>query len=544
MVNRNLEIARNSPANLERKVEEDIWLLRQAFLPGLKVDNRIVLFNLVNIFLAGLWCWFFTKYIYLTDRSDFDRFNQDQHDVTFPPSNSPRGTAPDIDTKGRVLDSPAMASTRAPSSALPSPSSDADPPPELMLVFHHPGHDYKDSDEELSSSIFDHILSHNVIGEDIVTDSLFENILREQGKFGESPEGLLEKMHSLSAGMQRSISKRFTACAESTLPTKKSTRIALLQDLYKLLPEMGFDISCYSSVDGDELFVEVRLGKPEMLDHYLRRIQTELQLRNHVGGKLGIKQPRDELASSPPFVEYNPQIVGQLHKAGLLGPGDLPDERRVFKLFYDKYPECGSIVSGSNLIRIMFRELSEYIDLDAAKAEGLLVDWYPVHSATFLKPFKVRFGRLRMMADLTFVQPLQSIKEYFGERLAFNFGWNGFYCKLLLSLVPLALFFEFTQKLVREMAFCGFDREWRDNRQVLFPCIVILCWARLSTNLWDREQAWYLNLWGSEDPALSLIVRPQFKGQLKPSRIDANLKELEYSPSMHVARKFVAALAK
>eukprot|EP00444_Apocalathium_aciculiferum_P013854 CAMPEP_0183481194 /NCGR_PEP_ID=MMETSP0370-20130417/174509_1 /TAXON_ID=268820 /ORGANISM="Peridinium aciculiferum, Strain PAER-2" /LENGTH=48 /DNA_ID= /DNA_START= /DNA_END= /DNA_ORIENTATION= len=43
-----------------------------------------------------------------------------------------------------------------------------------------------------------------------------------------------------------------------------------------------------------------------------------LQMKKDVVSKLGVDQPPEEATSSPPYLRYDPRVVRNLYKSGLL----------------------------------------------------------------------------------------------------------------------------------------------------------------------------------------------------------------------------------
>merc|ERR1719195_2266566 len=76
-------------------------------------------------------------------------------------------------------------------------------------------------------------------------------------------------------------------------------RQAFLKDMYRNLPQWGFDVTVFSSIDNDELFVCVSLNRKESIDYYLKKNNTPVQLRREIVARLGIRQNPDDPASSP-----------------------------------------------------------------------------------------------------------------------------------------------------------------------------------------------------------------------------------------------------
>mmetsp|Transcript_176811 Transcript_176811/g.567125 ORF Transcript_176811/g.567125 Transcript_176811/m.567125 type:complete len:1003 (-) Transcript_176811:133-3141(-) len=336
---------------------------------------------------------------------------------------------------------------------------------------------------------------------------------------------------------RQSLGSNFTAVdelAEHQIPTTLAARTALLQDLYLELPRWGFDVTIFSSIDDDELYVCITLGNPVAVESYLLRSGVMLQIRQDVVSKLGISQPPEEVVSSPPMLRYDPRIVKNLHKAGVL---ERDDPRDLFKTHYGKSKE-GCIVKGSDRFMMIFRQVCTHLDLDAAKSKGLLVDWYPAHSQRWLSKLSKSWGKFSLMTDLTFLQPVNLIHDYFGARVAFIFAWNGFYCKALFALSLLAIIIELAGWIARSYI----DAVIVQKRVVLAFSIVTVVWARLAVNMWTREQQFFLKMWEMTEDSSHEVPRPSFQGEKQPSPADLNLMVKQYPAHSAAARRFCSTL--
>lgn len=290
-------------------------------------------------------------------------------------------------------------------------------------------------------------------------------------------------------------------------------RTSLLQELYAALPAWGFDVRLATSADNAKLFLCVSLRRKDAIDYHLVTSDTRLQLQQVAIQKLGIDQPKeDDPASSPPLVRYDPQIASRLHDVGLLPSGDPRELYRTYLTAAGE--EC--VVGCADRVRLICRELTERVNLDAACDAGLMVSWYPVHQPHILGPLKAEWASSEKIWDLTFQQPLSRIEGYFGSRVAFAFGWTGIYCKALLALAPPALLCHI---------FCSMFAE-AFTKQILGFSLVLTTWARFASNLWDQEEDYFATFWDVHEE--DSLQRPRYRGDLAVSALDANLVERSY----------------
>jgi len=323
------------------------------------------------------------------------------------------------------------------------------------------------------------------------------------------------------------------------MPTHHSSRVALLQDLYDVLPKWGFDLAVFSSIDNDELFVCISLANEEAQTSYLLRQNTQLQVRKDVVRRLGIDQPPNENASSPPRLRFDPRIVSNLHEQGILANND---PRELYECYHGR-DTSGCIVSGKDRFRMIFKELCNYLDLDAARHDNLVVDWYPCHSNAWLRRLDASWASFRNLCDLTFVQPICLVQDYFGSRLAFIFAWNGLYAKCLLCLSIFAICIEVCGMAYKHKHMGEDHIERTVNRRIVLAFSVsITIWARASYNMWLCEEEYFIHLWDLSADNMSQTVRPSFQGESKPSPADRNLTEKQYPAHMSKSRQICSAL--
>merc|ERR1719253_1897563 len=114
---------------------------------------------------------------------------------------------------------------------------------------------------------------------------------------------------------------------------------------------MGFEVEIFSSVDFDEIYICISLTSSAVAGSYLLQEDTRLQVKQSVVAALGINQPPDEIASSPPFIRYDPRIPEKLHTAGVL---DSSDPRNFYETFHWRDPE-GTVVCGVERVRAIYK---------------------------------------------------------------------------------------------------------------------------------------------------------------------------------------------
>merc|ERR1719198_2436942 len=91
--------------------------------------------------------------------------------------------------------------------------------------------------------------------------------------------------------------------------TKVSVLCAILKDLYTVLPEQGFSVTIFNSIDGDELFLCITLKHFDAIEFYATRDQIPMQIRSDFIEKLDIDQDPNDPCSSPPSMPYDPHLI-------------------------------------------------------------------------------------------------------------------------------------------------------------------------------------------------------------------------------------------
>ncbi|DBA00328.1 TPA: LOW QUALITY PROTEIN: hypothetical protein N0F65_001523 [Lagenidium giganteum] len=161
--------------------------------------------------------------------------------------------------------------------------------------------------------------------------------------------------------------------------------------------------------------------------------------------------------------------------------------------------------------------------------------WLPGEFSPHTHWFLNRLGRLH-----PFRQPLQAVRDYFGENIAFYFAWSGFYgqCLVVPALLAIPLFVSMTtpSSLVLVWNFLlGQDSDLVHSKQpplisqdaVVFSYEIIL-WGFFFIKLWERRSVWYQLEWGMRDLNLDLKDRVNFRGEERRNPVTQEV-ELHFS---------------
>lgn len=474
--------------DVPRMVQEDVGTLMETFMPGWRFVMHAFILSIGSITVALAWLIVYFRFLIKHDRMD---------DM---PEGSLQHMARDEDIAERL-----------------------EIKPDLVIVLHHPKWDYADKHNEVSQNSLDHIL---------VKKSAYRGSREAQKKKDHDAffRHLEEARHGASSHTPHGwLPHLDTSVVQGeNPPTMEKVRIALIKDLYSSLPHdhIGFDVFIFCSVLRDELMLCVSLQKEQQISNHLLKRDYRLQVKQEIVERLDIVQPKTDPASSPPYLRYDLRTVKKLAQDSrkLKKVLSCNNPRELFQTHHGRDPQ-GSIASSMDRIRLIFTEIVTHFDLDAARNLGAIVDWYPVHSPSWIVKLKEKWANWGMLCDLTFVQPVPLLQKYFGSRLAFSFAWTGVYCKALLGLLPLAVLAE----SLAAGAKMYFNTSGVIQMLVLSFNIIIIVWSRIAANIWSREEQFFAKLWDLDPAMEDTTMRPSFQGTYDASDVDANRMEKQYS---------------
>lgn len=488
--------------DIAEKVKKEYITVKTIFLPGMKFMFWSFVATIIALVVSIIWFAVYFCFIYENDYEEIDGGRWKKELETMEP-------VADVHNKNLLIR------------------------PDIMIVFHHPENMYSDQESEVTAANFDRVVvSSHIHGRTPRTGSehreYLENVtaLRKTKKV---PHGR-SFLHSATAQFTQSLAFGGGGGGDGGQSeddgikiSYHQARIALLQDLYRDLYDLGFGLKVFSSIDNDEIFLGIQLRKAEVINHYLYIQQYSLRIKRDLIPKLGIAQPPDVV---PPMLRFDMKTVEGLCQAGVI---DSPEAREVFKSY-----SGGLLVSTRDRVRLIYGTLTDLVDLDAAKLAGFIVDWYPVHNPDWLPKLKATWANYSLLWDLSFVQPVLSLQSYFGVRVAFIFAWNGLYCKALLALLPLALLSESIGFVLRSW----YGTANITRMMVLSFNIIIVVWGRIAYNIWEREHHYFMETWSMRQEFADYIIRPSFHGDWQPTVSDANRMEKQYPESKLALRRF------
>lgn len=127
---------------------------------------------------------------------------------------------------------------------------------------------------------------------------------------------------------------------------------------------------------------------------------------------------------------------------------------------------------------------------------------FPLHNQAVLDEFEEEWLK-NCHPRIWMNVPLERIREYFGEPVAFYFGFMMFYCRWLLAPSFLGFIFFWVQIAAEQVDVPG----------IFVLSFFIIGWCVAFVDFWFRQESRYRLQWGMTKFEEKAVSRPQFKGE-------------------------------
>eukprot|EP00928_Gymnodinium_smaydae_P042204 TRINITY_DN2844_c0_g3_i1.p1 TRINITY_DN2844_c0_g3~~TRINITY_DN2844_c0_g3_i1.p1 ORF type:complete len:782 (-),score=180.58 TRINITY_DN2844_c0_g3_i1:114-2459(-) len=251
----------------------------------------------------------------------------------------------------------------------------------------------------------------------------------------------------------------------------------------------------FTSVDTDELFVCVKMS--DAAAEVLADVgEYQLQVDPKAFPKINIELPDDgEIA--PAYIKFDEFMK----REGLLKEYEKPEN-----------PGTYSILRQVDRQRILYDKVRDFVSLPELHRLGLLLHSYPAHNAAALKKLKGKWGNLKLICSCT--QPIDEIRDYFGEAVAFYFLFvqhlGRAQAVFAIAFIPCGVLYYMLPK----------DSKYVTLVQVIYSWCLML-WYFGFLKHWRRTMNKYANRWGTDikdaENSIRPPVNPAFQGELRPS---------------------------
>eukprot|EP00747_Dinoflagellata_sp_TGD_P011287 gnl/TRDRNA2_/TRDRNA2_120620_c0_seq1.p1 gnl/TRDRNA2_/TRDRNA2_120620_c0~~gnl/TRDRNA2_/TRDRNA2_120620_c0_seq1.p1 ORF type:complete len:669 (-),score=96.30 gnl/TRDRNA2_/TRDRNA2_120620_c0_seq1:126-1874(-) len=181
-------------------------------------------------------------------------------------------------------------------------------------------------------------------------------------------------------------------------------------------------------------------------------------------------------------------------------------------------------------IRIIYKRISAHLDLDQCVEAKLLNAHYPVHNKAALESFKQEWGSFQPLKifDLSARQPLQRIRDYFGEEVAFYFVWTGFTIRLFAFL---AVGCVASKGMEFGLRIKGFEEKLAREYATEVFAVCMIAWSGCYGILWKRTAVSWKAEWNVMEIQGKASIRPGFRGTLAASPENRNIRSRQYPAS-------------
>ena len=285
--------------------------------------------------------------------------------------------------------------------------------------------------------------------------------------------------------------------------------------LFSLKHELGLTYSLLQSRDKDEVFVKIYVDEDWMVRN-AKANEYELQFKQKTSRNLRFQQV-------PPYSGSN--LIDYKDKSGQFS------NHQLFKLYnsageeYDSVAnsnESQSLFTSTDRRRLVMKVLRQRIDLNELKHSGVMVEDFCLHEEKPLNKLKEKWANLK---SLFRPQPLDDIRTYFAEKVAFYFAWINVYwkCMMVAAAVGLITFIAFF--IIKKVEERPEESEIMIGFQI-FYAVFLAFWASGFDQVWTREEKRLAWRWGTTYLDKIEDQRPQFKGYYGKDEVSGKNKIL------------------
>lgn len=278
------------------------------------------------------------------------------------------------------------------------------------------------------------------------------------------------------------------------------------------IKELGFHYTLLKSRNEEEFYVKV-LVTEDVLYSYAKDMDYRLKF------KKSVKWER-KFQRIPP---YGPVWLSEGNKKFAVNPFVKYDTN-------SQEAEHGSFFTFNDKYRIVSGILSQKMDLHILKSFDILLTSLVPHEYVPLMQLKTEWATLRRILS---PQPIERVKTYFSEQLAFYFCWLDVYKNFLIvaSVVGAIVFLSeiFSYYTSHHLVALTF--------QIAF-CLFLGVWAVSFEQYWIRKEKILAWEWGTLEFGEQEIQREQFNGDYVRDEASGKMKVVKKGKVKHHSIKF------
>ena len=296
-----------------------------------------------------------------------------------------------------------------------------------------------------------------------------------------------------------------------------------MKNIVDRIEAAGLITKCFYSIQRDEIYVKVRCS-PDRLKEEASRIGYKLMLdKNRLRvkaqtGKQGVWKPItiiDEYKQTPlsPYDFIYGNFINKSELSTLYKQYDIGDKKYPFKQV-DRIKLIISIMQN----KVTDDPPGAGLNLGKMAAKSVTCGQFPIQNFDDLVALQKRW---LVLWAWPWDQPLESIREYFGERIGFYFLYLQHYTSSLLPMAFLGLMTIVYNELIASYSLYGhYDTMYYLADIILAGCMLI--WSTLYVEFWKRLQTTMGMQWGMSGFEDSEQDRPLFVGIETVSPVDGS----------------------
>ena len=297
--------------------------------------------------------------------------------------------------------------------------------------------------------------------------------------------------------------------------------------LFTIQYELNLHYSLLLSRDKDEVFCEI-WGSERWLTLKAQSIGYRLQFRANPDDVTSEQLAQYPFKRVSPYAKFEiPKIFAQnSHEA-----------KKLFKHYDDDEKETlvkGSLFTYNDRVRLIRNSLNTRLDLHAMKDYNVSIEDFCLHSEKPLNELKNEWANF---GNLFGGQPLNKIRNYFGEKSALYFSWMEMYKNFMISAGILGL-------IIQILLFLRYFEVTENGRisqagQVFFA-LFLAFWGMCFDQLWRRREKILAWEWGTTEFYEEEEQRGQFRGALQKDPVTGKMKRTQANFTFYKFKNFLS----
>lgn len=295
------------------------------------------------------------------------------------------------------------------------------------------------------------------------------------------------------------------------------------------LTKGGLETFCYLSVQKDEIICLVKSSEEKMrkfaddTDFKLELEPTETKARMKKGMKEMVQDSKtgkltEVYVIAPVTIIHMPDVTPYLPYEHIYGKFENDyDMLSIYKRQKGR-KDTVSVFSRSTRLKLVMQIMTVStrlggcgLEVKKLKLHGRIKAYFPLHERSSVESVKTKVTNWKRTA---WKNPVNQIKEYFGEKFGLFVKFTGHYSRWLRWPALIGFIMQIIL-LVRILRTGNLD-----SPVTPFFCLFMVTWGVIMLEYWKREEVETALLWGMTDFEQKQPERPEFQGELIKSFVD------------------------